>query len=98
MDLIVQATQFFADQLNELSPSSRRILEKKLLLLKYNPFRNKRIHGYPLFLFRIRVEDNRKEKRVIYLVNKPTVTILCIIDRDSDYNNLRDFLRRSGYL
>jgi hypothetical protein len=67
-------------------------------LLKINPFRFKKIEGYSLFLFRIRFEDNQKEKRVIYLVDKPEVKILCIIDRDSGYKKLRKFLKSHGYM
>ena len=66
-------------------------------MLKINPFRFKRIEGYSLFLFRIRFEDNRKEKRVIYLVDKPNVNVLFILDRDKEYNDLDKYLRKQGY-
>ena len=56
------------------------------------------IKGYRLLLFRIRFEENHKAKRLIYLVDKPAVTLLCIIDRDKDYHDLDGTLERLGYL
>ena len=94
MDFILKPSEFFLEQLDELSDKAKRILEEKMLLLKANPFRYKRIQGYGLFLFRIRFEDNQKEKRVIYLVDKPYVKILCILDRDKEYKDLRKYLEK----
>lgn len=98
MDYEIIPSKFFLKQLDDLTDKSLELIEKKILLLKINPFRYKRIHGYKLFLFRIRFEDDNKEKRVIYLVDKPKVKILCILDRGSDYKNLRKFLKRNNYL
>jgi len=93
MEYILKPSHFFLEQIEELSDEAARLIEDKLKLAKINPFRNKRIQGYNLFLFRIRFEDNRKEKRVVYLVEKPEVKILCILDRD-----LKKYLKRLGYL
>ncbi len=98
MDYILKPSLFFLEQLDDLSDKASNIIEDKLRLLKINPFRFKRIEGYNLFLFRIRFEDNRKEKRIIYLVNKPYVEILCILDRDKEYSDLKKYLRKLGYL
>ncbi|MBU0979959.1 MAG: hypothetical protein KJ709_04095 [Nanoarchaeota archaeon] len=57
----------------------------------------KRIIGHDLFLFRIRFSDDRKEKRIIYLVDKPYVKVLCILDRDKEYKDLSNYLRKLGY-
>lgn len=97
MNFILKPTQFFLEQLGQLSDKAARIVDNKLRLLKIDPFRNKRIHGYNLFLFRIRFEDNRREKRVIYLVDKPEVKILCILDRDKEYKDLKNYLKKFGY-
>lgn len=94
MEFVLKPSEFFLEQLDELSDKAKRILEEKMLLLKANPFHYKRIHGYGLFLFRIRFEDNQKEKRVIYLVDKPYVKILCILDRDKEYKDLRKYLKK----
>ncbi len=98
MEYEVIPSEFFLEQIDELSDEAAKLIEDKLRLAKINPFRFKRIEGYSLFLFRIRFEDNRKEKRVVYLVDKPKVKVLCILDRSSEYNQLRKFLKSHGYL
>jgi len=98
MDYILRPSEFFLQQITELSDEAARLIEKKIRLVKSNPYRYKRIYGYRLFLFRIRFEDDRKEKRIIYLVDKPYIKILCILDRDKEYRDLRKYLRKLGYL
>ncbi len=93
MEYILKPSHFFLKQIDGLSNNAKEIVENKLKLLKINPFRNKRIHGYKLFLFRIRFEDYRKEKRIIYLVDKPYVKLICILDRDKEYNDLKKYLK-----
>ena len=97
MEYTLKPSEFFLLQLDEISNEAAKLIEDKLRLAKINPFRFKRIHGYNLFLFRIRFEDNRKEKRVIYLVDKPFIKVLCILDRDKEYKDLKKYLRRLGY-
>jgi mRNA-degrading endonuclease RelE of RelBE toxin-antitoxin system len=98
MEYEIIPSKFFLEQIDDLSDEAAKLIENKLRLAKINPYRFKRIEGYKLFLFRIRFEDERKEKRVIYLVDKPKVKILCILDRGSEYKKLRNFLKRHGYL
>ena len=98
MEYEIVPSRFFLEQIDELSDEAAKLIEKKLRLAKINPYRFKRIEGYKLFLFRIRFEDERKEKRVIYLVDKPKVKVLCILDRSGEYKQLRKFLKRYGYL
>ena len=97
MEYILKPSKFFLEQLDDLNDKAKNILEDKLKLLKVNPFRFKRIEGYGLFLFRIRFEDNSKEKRVIYLIDKPYVEILCILDRSKEYKDLNKYLKKLGY-
>ena len=97
MKYLLESSDFFIEQVKELSDRSVRVIKDNINFLKVNPFRNKRIHGFNLFLFRIRFEDERKEKRVIYLVDKPYVKILCIIDRDNGYKKLKKYLKQLGY-
>jgi mRNA-degrading endonuclease RelE of RelBE toxin-antitoxin system len=96
-EFILQSSEFFIEQLKDLSDDGVRVVRDKIRLLKINPFRNKRIQGYNLFLFRVRFEDSRKEKRIIYLVDKPNVKILCILDRDKNYKDLDKYLKKLGY-
>jgi len=97
MNYTLVPTEFFLKQIDELSKEAISIIEKRLELIKINPFRNKRVEGYSLFLFRIRFEDNKKEKRVIYLVDKPKVILLCILDRSKEYKDLKKYLKSLGY-
>ena len=98
MEYEIIPSKFFLEQIDKLTDDSKKLIEEKLLLAKMNPYRFKRIEGYKLFLFRIRFEDERKEKRIVYLVDKPKVKVLCILDRNSEYKQLRKFLKRHGYL
>ncbi|MFH1505940.1 MAG: hypothetical protein ABIE94_03030 [archaeon] len=98
MDYVLKPSRFFLQQVDEISDEAAKLIEEKLKLAKINPYRYKRIAGYKLFLFRIRFEDNRKEKRVVYLVDKPYVKVLCILDRDKDYKDLKKYLKKLGYL
>ncbi len=97
MEYKIKPSKFFLQQIEELSDEAAKLIEQKLKLSKVNPFRNKRIAGYSLFLFRIRFEDGRKEKRVVYLVDKPYIKVLCILDRDKEYKDLRKYLKKLGY-
>tara|TARA_Y100000034_G_C6900971_1_gene416710 strand:+ start:934 stop:1230 length:297 start_codon:yes stop_codon:yes gene_type:complete len=97
MEYTLKPSNFFLKQLDEISDEAKRLIEDKLNLIKINPYRYKRIQGYGLFLFRIRFEDNRKEKRVVYLVDKPFVKILCILERDKEYKDLKRYLKKLGY-
>ena len=97
MNYTLVPTEFFLKQIDELSKEARSIIEKRLELIKINPFRNKRVEGYSLFLFRIRFEDNKKEKRVIYLFDKPKVILLYILDRSKEYKDLKKYLKSLDY-
>lgn len=97
MEYVLRPARLFLEQVGELSAEAAKLIEEKLNIVKTNPFHYKRIHGQNLFLFRIRFEDNHKEKRVIYLVDKPYVDILFILDRDNEYKDLRRYLKRARY-
>ncbi len=94
MEYILHSSDFFIEQAKQLSDEGARVVKDKLRLLKVNPFRNKRIHGYNLFLFRVRFEEGRKEKRIVYLVDKPNIKLICIIDRDKEYKDLKKYLQK----
>ncbi len=98
MGYVIKPSHFFLQQADELSDEAAKLIEEKLKLAKINPYRYKRIFGYKLFLFRIRFEDERKEKRVVYLVDKPFIKVLCILDRDKEYKDLKKYLKKLGYI
>lgn len=91
-------TKFFLKQLDRVSKEAASLIDKKLRLVKVNPYRYKRIKGYKFFLFRIRFADSRREKRIIYLVDKPKVIVLCILDRKKEYEDLKKYLKKLGYI
>ena len=94
MSYEVIPTKLFLEQLEDLSVKTKNILRKKIGLLKINPTRNKRIKGYNLFMFRVRFSDSKKEKRLIYLLDKNKVKILCILNRDKNYKDLKGYLKK----
>jgi len=94
MSYVLVPTKFFLKQLDELSFKAKQLLAEKLELIKTNPSREKRIRGYNLFLFRIRFSDFRKEKRVIYLIKGLEIKVLCILNRDKNYKDLKNYLKK----
>ena len=93
MEYEITPLKKFLKELDQLSDKAKKIVNNKINLLEINPFRNKRIKGYNLFLFRIRFEDQRKEKRIIYQVDSSKVILICILDRDDDYKGLARMLK-----
>lgn len=69
MDYTLKPSYLFLEQLDHIDDEAAKLIHQKLKLVKLNPYRYKRIHGYRLFLFRIRFKDSNKEKRIIYLVD-----------------------------
>ena len=55
MEYEVIPSEFFLEQIDELSDEAAKLIEDKLRWAKINPFRFKRIEGYSLFLFRASV-------------------------------------------
>ncbi len=92
----LKPSNFFLEQVEGLSKEARRVVADKLRLLKENPFRYKALKGFGLFLFRVRFEDSRREKRIVYLIEGKFIKVLCIIDRDKGYKNLKKYLKRFG--
>ncbi len=97
MSFIIEPSFLFLKQVDELSDEAAELIHKKLMLAKINPYRFKRVKGFNLFLFRIRFQDNKKEKRLIYFVNRPFIKVLCILNRDKNYKDLKQYLEKLGY-
>ncbi len=98
MMYLLKPHSFYLEQFGELHPATQRQLGTKLEYLKKHPFRNKKIKGIPLNLFRIQFEDDHKQKRLIYLVDPPFVKLLFILNRSNDYKDLRKYLKKLGCL
>ncbi|MEK6938868.1 MAG: hypothetical protein AABX04_07550 [Nanoarchaeota archaeon] len=91
-------SKIFLEQLDDLSDEAKELIEKKIEILELNPSHFKRITGYGLFLFRIRFENMRKEKRLVYLIDGSKVILLCILDRNKEYKDLENYLKRSDLI
>lgn len=96
MEYELKPSKIFLQQVEELSNEAKKIIENRLILAKQNPFRNKRIQGYNLFLFRIRFADHKREKRIIYQVDKPYLKLICILDRDKEYKDLKKYIKATA--
>jgi len=94
MDLI--SSQFFLEQVHKLSDEAKSTVSNKVILLRQNPFRYKRLTYPGRHLFSIRLSDRRISKRLIYEVRDDTVILWCILDRKNGYSDLRKYLDRSG--
>ena len=77
------------EEIATLDPSAAQLLERKLHLARENPFRYKRLYSPGRHLFCIKFSDRRKEKRLVYEVEKDAIIVRRIIDRDKDYRELR---------
>jgi len=89
----LRTTELYDRQVEDLSPEASAILVKKIELLLRNPARFKGLTGNG---FRIRFTDRRKQKRLVYRIDGDTVTLLMIIDRDKDYRELRNLLKKAS--
>lgn len=97
MSFKIIPTKFFLKQLEELDDYSKAVIKSKKDLLKINPFRYKKVHSKKYRVYRIRMNLQNKETRLIYAILEPRVIIVCLIDRKKDYKNLEKFLRKYLY-
>ncbi len=94
MSYIVESSDIFKKQFDELDDKSKRIVYDKIQLIKENPYRNKKIHSKKFSrVFRVRLTINGKEKRLIYIVLSPKIILACFINRDKDYKDLDKYLK-----
>ena len=91
-------TKTLLEQLKSLDKKAKRIIQNKILLLKENPFLNKRLSGFHFPLFRIRFKNHNAESRLIYSVEGAKVVLICLLDRRKDYKDLLKFLKKEGIL
>ena len=95
MNYTLKALDIFKEQIEKLDEKSKRIIKNKIDLIKFNPYRYKRIHSN-LFskVFRIRLTINNKENRLIYVVLEPNIILVCLLDREKDYKDLEKYLSK----
>ncbi|NOR47983.1 MAG: hypothetical protein GQ533_08055 [Methanosarcinaceae archaeon] len=87
------ATEFFIEQLGGLDKKSKGQIKEKIDLISSDPFRFKRIHTKTVHnVFRVRLNLQSKEIRLIYAVLSPNIVLVCLLDRKNNYKDLEKYL------
>ena len=95
MSFKVKALDFFVKQVEKLDEKSKRTIREKIELVKKNPYRFKRIHSKKFSkVFRVRLNLQGKETRLIYAVLEPNILIVCLLERKKKYRNLDKYLSK----
>ncbi|MFH1545605.1 MAG: hypothetical protein ABIE23_06000 [archaeon] len=95
MSFRVEALEFFLKQIKKIDEKSKRIIQEKIALIKENPFRFKRIHSKKFHkVFRVRLNLQGKETRLIYIVLEPNILIVCLLERKKNYRDLEKYLSK----
>ncbi len=82
-------TKYFSEQWQSYDESTQKSIQKKLNLVKQNPFRFEKLEGYR-FVFKIKISVEDNYSRLIYAVFMPDqehITILGIFDRKVGYKD-----------
>ena len=95
MTYTVKPAEFFLEQLAELDEKSKQLIKNKIELIKENPFHFKRIHSKKFNkVFRVRLNLQGKETRLIYVVLEPNIILACLLDRNKNYTALEKYLNK----
>ncbi len=87
------ATEFFIEQIEDLDKKSKDQIKEKIDLISSNPFRFKRIHAKTVNnVFRVRLNLQNNEIRLIYAVLSPNIVLVCLLDRKNNYTYLEKYL------
>jgi len=89
------ASKTIREQVEKLSQKYKKQIDKKIVLIKQNPFRFKSIHS-KLYsrVFRIRLNIEGKETRLIYAVLGSKIILVCLLDRTKGYEDLEKYLSK----
>lgn len=89
------ASKAIREQVEKLPQKNKKQIDKKIDLIKQNPFRFKAIHS-KLYsrVFRIRLSIEGKETRLIYVVLGSKIILACLLDRAKGYEDLEKYLSR----
>ncbi len=95
MSYNVKSLGIFERQVDRESQKSRRIISDKIRLIRENPYRFKRIHSKKFGkTFRIRLNLDKREVRMIYVILEPNVILVCLLERKNDYKDLEKYLNK----
>jgi len=87
------ATEFFIEQIRDLDRKSKDQIKEKINLISSDPFRFKRIHSKTVHnVFRVRLNIQSKEMRLIYAVSSPNIILVCLLNRKNNYTDLEKYL------
>ena len=93
MTFSVRPTRLFLKQLESISRGARQLIKKKIVLVSQNPYHFKSIRSrFCSKVFRVRLNIDGKECRMIYAVIEPNVIIVCILERKHGYADLERFM------
>ena len=95
MNFEVKATESFQQQFDELPKKYKIHIKKKVELIERNPFRFKAIQS-KLYsrVFRVRLNIEGKETRLIYVVLGSKIILVCLLDRSKEYSDLENYLSK----
>ncbi len=91
----VVASKTLLKQLEHLDIKYKKQIDKKIDLIKANPFRFKTIHSNLYSrVFRVRLGIAGKETRLIYVVFGTKIILACLLDWIKEYEDLENYLAR----
>ncbi|MBS3074812.1 type II toxin-antitoxin system RelE/ParE family toxin [Candidatus Pacearchaeota archaeon] len=95
MKFETEATDTFKKQFDKLPEKYKKQIERKTELIEKNPFRFKPLHS-KLYskVFRVRLNIEGKETRLIYVVTGSKIILVCLLDRSKDYKDLENYLSK----
>ena len=95
MTFTVKLSPVMIEQLNKLDEKSKKIISEKIKLIEENPFHFKKIHSQRFRkVFRIRLNLQGKEMRLIYVAFEPNIILACLLDRNKNYTDLEKYLNK----
>ncbi len=95
MSFKINALLVFKKQIKKLNEKDKKRIKEKIFLIKENPFRFKRIHSKKFNkVFRVRLNIENKETRLIYVVLEPNVILVCLLERKKEYKELENCLNK----
>ena len=87
------STKGFQQQAKYLDIKTKRILDNKLDLILQNPYRFKALNYKNHKLFRVPLNINSKETRLIYKIINPNIILNCLLERKRNYKDLKKYLK-----
>lgn len=95
MTFNIEYSNTFLKQILKLDKKSKEKIKEKIFLIEENPFRFKKIHTKNFRkAFRVRLNIENKETRLIYVVIEPNIILVCLLERKKDYKDLEKYLTK----